>query len=792
MIQIGLIDSCRAKAPKRKRSSKDSPGDDLLADPNWEPSPTDCAGAVIAAAAAHVAAAAAATDPATTSSDLAYPTIKLSRSSGALVSQKQHSPVAIDQLVPYAAADSVLSATGFDQYNRQQSANIQQQYQQHGQLNSGKKQPYSCSINAPVFVPDCKAPSLPAADAATALTGQRSSSSTEVVTSIGQTTDSEVGADASRRLCDAAAPKLGVCITAQHGTAGSALFGGLQHTTNLCMHQVNSMFKTASCPEFARPAAGKLEAVASPIAAEKHIFGQPVDNAAITDDKMTVVCTAETCSAACSSGGTIGEKLAQQMCESQARSFSMVEAQESEELEHTLIWLQSADEQGGLLQGLQDLDALRPGTPLTPSKAAALADVSAQSLLLATEHNSAPAAGDIPSLQAPLPGYLQPQPAGTVQLPAMAAGAATAGSPSTATYVSSSAVASIDAPQRTCNQAEQGWGKVKPPSAGSLAAQQQQAIQGATSYSDLASFTGSSTGLADLAAATGPLACQALDPLSRSCSSTQLAYMAQGQQRHLCSLAGNASSDRLDAVQAGYSPVTTANTAGMQLAAATDSTAQHHVPNFAAAPHKSFADKDLMLQQPAAAKAAAGVHVVAGCDDALLLQPLVQPEMMVLVTPKVLPSMEQLLALLAAPLPVGAAMRPAEAYLEVSTFTSKGPQAISPDKLMCQLAVLGIKSQIAEMRMGELPGCKITSLRAGGARGMAGIEGAIVADLERLLRHLARNMRRVVDVGRVVLAMRLNAAVAEPGLVIATTAATVQQATTAVKSLVDQLALVYQ
>lgn len=161
--------------------------------------------------------------------------------------------------------------------------------------------------------------------------------------------------------------------------------------------------------------------------------------------------------------------------------------------------------------------------------------------------------------------------------------------------------------------------------------------------------------------------------------------------------------------------------------------------------------------------------------------------------------MEQTLALLAAPMPAGSTRKAPETYLEVSTFTSRGPQAISPHKVMFQLAVLGLPSKMADA------GC-LPAAAAAAAPGSMGVDAqaqmqmlrsvpaaTLAADLQALLGHLAHNMRRSADVGRVVVCVRLDASVGagEPGLVIATTAGSKEQATAAVRGLVNQLALVY-
>ncbi|WIA37481.1 hypothetical protein OEZ86_014397 [Tetradesmus obliquus] len=157
------------------------------------------------------------------------------------------------------------------------------------------------------------------------------------------------------------------------------------------------------------------------------------------------------------------------------------------------------------------------------------------------------------------------------------------------------------------------------------------------------------------------------------------------------------------------------------------------------------------------------------------------------------------LALLAAPMPAGSTRKAPETYLEVSTFTSRGPQAISPHKVMFQLAVLGLPSKMADA------GC-LPAAAAAAAPGSMGVDAqaqmqmlrsvpaaTLAADLQALLGHLAHNMRRSADVGRVVVCVRLDASVGagEPGLVIATTAGSKEQATAAVRGLVNQLALVY-
>jgi hypothetical protein len=179
--------------------------------------------------------------------------------------------------------------------------------------------------------------------------------------------------------------------------------------------------------------------------------------------------------------------------------------------------------------------------------------------------------------------------------------------------------------------------------------------------------------------------------------------------------------------------------------------------------------------------------------DSSMMLPLVQPDVVVMVTEGLLPSMDQLLALLAAPLPSKFRLSasdgstsnghnlicPTTTYLEVSTFTSRGVQAVSAAKVKSQLSLLGLGSQLAT-----------TGLE--GITAAAGMQVALQADVKALLHHLAHSMMRTVDIGRVVLALRLGSIAAhDAGLLIATTARTVQDATQAVKGLVEQLALVY-
>jgi hypothetical protein len=204
-------------------------------------------------------------------------------------------------------------------------------------------------------------------------------------------------------------------------------------------------------------------------------------------------------------------------------------------------------------------------------------------------------------------------------------------------------------------------------------------------------------------------------------------------------------------------------------------------------------------QQPVDAAGLGAAAASTSGFDALLLQPLVQPQVMVTVTSRALPSMDQTLALLAAPMPAGSTRRAPETYLEVSTFTSRGPQAISPHKVMFQLAVLGLPSKMADA--GCLPAAAAATTAMPGGMGvdaqmqlLRSVPAAtLAADVQVLLGHLAHNMRRSADVGRVVVCVRLDASVgaSEPGLLIATTAGSKEQATTAVRGLVNQLALVY-
>lgn len=171
----------------------------------------------------------------------------------------------------------------------------------------------------------------------------------------------------------------------------------------------------------------------------------------------------------------------------------------------------------------------------------------------------------------------------------------------------------------------------------------------------------------------------------------------------------------------------------------------------------------------------------------------VMPEVVVRVSTGPLPSMHQLLALLAAPLPPG---HPQGRYVEVSTFTSKGRQSICSAKLAQQLSLRGVAPHtgVTLGALGDAPlGLTPGAMPAPGGSGAAAAQEALVKDVEVLLGQLCWGVKGQPGVGRVVVCMRLGAGMApeETSLVLACTGASGPAASAAVHGLVEQLALVY-
>lgn len=330
-------------------------------------------------------------------------------------------------------------------------------------------------------------------------------------------------------------------------------------------------------------------------------------------------------------------------------------------------------------------------------------------------------------------------------------------------------------------------------------------------------LTGSSDGLQHLLVGLAAPACEAdCHPPSRSCSSTHLAAATSASspvlQLHLQqALQGSnlAGSHHPPSVVHESSTAVDPRCKDLQgraqsfMPSSPDVAAAAVLTGSGAAATGLFCSKAPASTVPTAIHPApAPVFGASGHEQsqaASLLQSLVQPEVVVVVTQEraKVPAIEQLLALLAAPLPAGTARKPAEAYREVSTFTSKGRQAVSAAKVMCRMGALGLR----ESALARCP--RLFATATGGVSGPGSADGgvalqqqaALMADLQLLLSHLARSIRCSVDVGRVVIVLHVPGVDAvvpeEPGLVIATTAGSLHDATTVVKSLVDQLAVLY-
>eukprot|EP00775_Hariotina_reticulata_P013359 gene13359-13487_t len=454
------------------------------------------------------------------------------------------------------------------------------------------------------------------------------------------------------------------------------------------------------------------------------------------------------------------------------------DVQEVEELQNSLWWLHSAEQQS-LVESLEDWPTMGvqweteepppPDDPLLPLQATTTTSDAAITTLVVRE-----AAGS--SSSRALDGPDAWLPCGKPELLASAA-----------VVVPRAAEVASCTSQICCSEAAVS------PTYGSSQAMlpgvtiSQGSTASAVADSELMALTGSSVGLATLecvpasmggatAAGVQDVACMlnSAQLMRHSCSSTQLAVNAAGPPKVGDVMIREAAPGAITSPRAGWlGPLSPqpgpggGGPAGFGLQRGSASEVLHA--------DSTSSDR------------------TCGEFDSSLMLPLVQPDVVVVVTEGPLPSMDQLLALLAAPLPSKFRLSasdgttssghnficPATTYLEVSTFTSRGVQAVSAAKVKSQLSVLGLSSQLAATGL-DKPTAAAT------------VQAALQADMQVLLHHLAHSMMRAVDVGRVVLALRLGHMTAsDAGLLIATTARSVQEATQAVKGLVDQLALVY-
>lgn len=787
MIQIGLIDSCRnnSRAPKRKRSSRDIGNtDDTTSDPNWEPSAEGLEGtSALTLCAAGAAAASFVASRAKTVNKSAASSPKC-QSIGQPLAESLHtsvlsSTVSLTAAVPDTPAGAPAAAAGVYMSVALPSLAPGVLMSEHGPAVQLK-----CS-NAPVT-----SSSLEADHGFAPLLNQTSLCRSPVQGSLGHA--GPVGQPFS--ATDAGNP--GAAAPAHTST-------GVGGPSSAMSSQLKTGFQGAAGNPVLRVLANSRQdsSISSNSRLPGHIAAagtvqqsMSLDTVLSVDNRATIGCEStfgdahlekrEAVAAPHGSGAACGtaevhaggspviEQL--HVAAATACASAVADAQESEEIEHTLMWLQSADDQGALL----GLDIMGPVGPLSAN---AKVDPQLPAAMVAADVTAAantPVQETVPAAAAASDsGHKRASVAAPdTETPKYPVWAATGGSPLSRACMSPTSSAAT---------------------AGGQQLQQQLAACG--SAANLEVLSGSSNVLSELVAVPagpllGPLG-ECMVPPSRSCSSTQLAtnLAASKSWQGQPGLASSALAGGVGLWGEGL-PISTGPAAfglGNQHGGQPRRTSS---PGLIDVPATGFRYSDTGAAVPS--------------NSGLLgtpawMQPLVQPEVVVMVTSErhKVPAMEQLLALLAAPLPDGAARRASDVYREVSTFTSKGRQAISVQKVMCQLSVLGLKSSLAAV---GVP-CSMSSLGGAAAAGPSSAlavyqllppqSAALLKDLQLLLNYLARNVRCAVDAGRVVIALHVpkeaGGAQDEPGLVIAATAGTLHEATYVVRCLVDQLALVY-
>eukprot|EP00878_Enallax_costatus_P006245 GHUV01006548.1.p1 GENE.GHUV01006548.1~~GHUV01006548.1.p1 ORF type:complete len:939 (+),score=387.24 GHUV01006548.1:556-3372(+) len=814
MIQIGLIDNCKnsTRGPKRKRSSRDVANtDDTSSDPNWEPSVEGLegtSGMTISAAAAvssftvsraKVAAGPGGRPNRSDSSNLQVadslqaPVLSSGTSPPAAIAAAPGTPAGPRSAAVRSASAALPSFSGM--VERQLS--VVQHQSSIGLASSAVataegaglpplRRPGSIQLAFPSqgpaglpFSPRATATPTAAVVGSSSIMGFSSPMYCQVPNSLQAA--AAAGSPNLRVLSHSSRQDSSISSSSRM-SAHIAAAGSLPHSTS----QVDAAHGwdlggrcVAADPSSSiavKPQPTKLEveaAAAAPLAPAQHSSEAP--DAQVEPAEL----------AAGNGGPVIGQLEA---ATAAACPSAVADAQESEEIERTLMWLQTADDQAPLL-GLADLDIMGPlGSP----SAAAAAAV---------------------KLELPQPAAHQAAGAGKAVAAPIAA---TAAASETGRSAAAGGPADVETPRWAANGSPQVNRLALSPSSSAGAAggcqQLQQQLAACGSTANLEVLSGSSNMLTDLAGGPGPFLLPSGDrlvPPSRSCSSTQLAGAVgavsqtwQCQPQHSLGVSGPATAYMAPAVAATSSCSAWVDEHTARGVGAGSPQMNNSIPMMSSGPPAT----GFRLSDPGSVFPGSSCGFNGPAGESMyttLMQPLVQPEVVVMVTSErcKVPAMEQLLALLAAPLPMGAARRPSEAYREVSTFTSKGRQAISAQKVMCQLSVLGLKSTLAGLGYtGPISG--LSGAVAGPPGSSSALQqlsphqaAALLADLQLLLNYLARNIRCAVDAGRVVIALHVpdafDAAQEEPGLVIAATAGTLQEATSVVRSLVDQLALVY-
>jgi len=165
-----------------------------------------------------------------------------------------------------------------------------------------------------------------------------------------------------------------------------------------------------------------------------------------------------------------------------------------------------------------------------------------------------------------------------------------------------------------------------------------------------------------------------------------------------------------------------------------------------AAMHSQFGGLCASTAAVAAQQGLCGPH-----DGLDMFAPMCQPRDVVVVTRATVPSQDQILALLAAPLPreprVTAAPRTAnqqqQQCMEVSLYKENGPHPLLPEELVKQLQQRGLPSKLAAARA------------SGTLSDRASYHSCLKEDLETFLMHLSAKARCSPVIGRVVIVLRV-------------------------------------
>ncbi len=202
--------------------------------------------------------------------------------------------------------------------------------------------------------------------------------------------------------------------------------------------------------------------------------------------------------------------------------------------------------------------------------------------------------------------------------------------------------------------------------------------------------------------------------------------------------------------------------------------------------------------------AAAGSSPLLG-ESCLPVLAAAQDKEMVLVGWGALPPKEHLVSLLAAAPEAQAA---AQQHREVAVFTSRGPQAIAMQRARQLLASLGLPSaatQGSQQQLGSKAGGVVGAQADAGQQappeqqlmmqghGMAPDEAAVLADIAEWVQRACKSATAAFDLGRALVALRLGRRMGldEVTLVVAATASSCAEATTAVQAIIHEVKHLY-